>query len=250
MKSCVFFAILFQCLCSHAAENLRYFTSVDSPSTKLTVLEMDAGTQPVALLKLEGVKHNDAGKVFMFEGEKNKRFMPINGATNMVLIDYDKKTLIAGTVKKVWTLAGLDKDITLEEVSAPATVTATDLKAEYEKHEGAGTYGSNDTEIAKAAEGILNKSCGTTMTVKSDKSSFTKVGVPNYKPVAVATGIAELCADKDYQDALKGFKSISVYATSLKEMKLDKKGTTLELGLPKDLQNTARTVKKALEKKL
>lgn len=250
MKSCVFFAILFQCLCSYAAENLRYFTSVDSPNTKLTLLEMDLGDKPVALLKLEGIKHNDAGKVFMFEGEKNKRFMPMNGATNMVLIDYDKKTLISGTVKKVWTLAGLDKDILLEEVTAPATVTAESIKADYDKTEGAGSYGTDSAQITKAAESIVNTKCGTKMTMASDASSFKNSGMAEYKSVAVANAIAELCADADYLSVLKAVKSVSLTATSQKDLKIEKKGATLLMQLPKDIQNTARTVKKNLEKKL
>ena len=242
-------AVLFQFACTaQAADQIRYFTSADSPSTALVLLETDIKGQPMALLKLTGVKSQEADKVFMFEGEKNNRFMPAYGATNMVFIVYNRKTLIAGTVKKTWTLAGLEKDITLHEVAAPAGVTAEALKAEYEKTEGAGSYGSDVKKIAKAAEDVVNEKCGTTVSVQPNTAG--KAGPPEYKTVAAAYGIAELCADKDYVDALKGFKKVSLKGITAKDIQIEKNGSTLILSLPTDIQNTSRAVKKVLEKKL
>lgn len=227
---------------SFAKENLRYFESTDSQS-KVYMLELEDSAH--VLLKLDGIKHVDAGQVLMFSNERNERYSAVNGATDFSLIDYNKKTLVEGTIKKSWTLAGLNKlNDTLIEKSVPGSVKAEMLKKEYEKTEGAGDYGLDIGKINQVAEKKILDECKVKITVKSS-------GVkPAYKAIAAVHGLTMLCADKDYAAAIKEYKSLMVNSDSATEASVQKAGSALTITLGKESQNTANSIKNALAKGL
>ena len=223
---------------SFAKENLRYFESIDSQA-KVYMLELEDAAH--VLIKLDGIKHVDAGQVLMFNNEKNERYVAVNGATDFALIDYNKKTLVEGTVKKSWTLTGLNKlNDTLIEKPVPGATKAELLKKEYEKTEGAGDYGLDAAKINQAAEKNVLDVCKTKIAVKS-------VGVkPAYKLIAAVRGLTMLCADKDYAAAIKQYKNLTVNSGSSVEAVIQKTESVLTITLGKDSENTANSIKSAL----
>ncbi len=228
-----------------SGEHIRLFKAVDSP-TKLTLLDLD---QKTALMKLENHVHDDNGKVFMVNKEKD-RFMPVEGATSLALIDYNKKTLISGTIKKVWSLVGVGRDyMSMEEVDASG-IDAKMLKAQYETQEGAGSYGKDIALMNKHAEGLIQEKCKIKMTVQIQKNSFDQTGYPSsYKSIGAVQGLIHLCSDNDYLAALKQSKTLVISGTT-GSTKTEKNGATLSVVLAKDIHNTANVIKKSLEKSL
>jgi hypothetical protein len=247
MNKLFFFTFFFGFYSSaYSKENFQYFESTDSPA-KLIVLNLDG---PHSLLKLEGATHKDADRVYMFTDKKDSRFSPLNGATNMLLIDNNKKTIIQGTMKKVWTLAGLDHDMYFEEKAAPNSLDVSTFKKEYETAEGAGDYNNDIAQIIQNAELNIEEKCNVTITVKHENLA-SKDSPPAYKAMAAINGLTQLCADPDYLAALKEIKTIIIKGKATGSIDAQKKGKSIvTLSLPKDSQNTAPTIKKILMKKL
>ncbi len=239
-----FLLTFFISLSAYSAENIRFFSAIDSKA-KISLLEITEANNLKLYFKLTGTSESENEKVILFKKLTEDRYAPVNEVSNLILIDYDKKTLIKGTIKKVWTLAGLKKDILFHETTPPKDLSAKKIIEDYELAEGAKFL---NVKIAiDTAQAYIKDKCKSSAKVKF--SDFAQA--PNYKAVAGIEGLTALCSDADYLKAIQGLKEVNLKSSKSYEtpaMTIKNNNLTIDFG--KNSENTMLNIKNLSEKTL
>lgn len=212
-----------------AAEIVRYFEGLDD-QTKVWIGE--SGDSKVNYFKMSGINHPDADRVFIFEKHKEDEFAPAFKASNLILQDYDRGTLVEGSIKKYWSLGGIPQTDPkrLIEKKAAANISFQELKAAYETSEGGQ---ANQAEITSLAKTQLGRDCLSQPSVEVKTQPVSKG-----KPVVEA--LAAVCkTNKAYSDVVKGLRKVQIVdGGKADSVTVKETSGVLTITLPKNLHNT------------
>jgi hypothetical protein len=256
MKATIGFllAIIFL-ICPHivrAAEQLRYFESVDD-MTKIWFLEFDKGKDVMGLFKVTGVKHDGVDHVYEFKkdaGNPPKRRFSTNGAAKFTFLDYDMYRYLEGSQKRIWQFYGTrgnDVGVDLVEKTPPASPTAQELRAQYERDEQ-GADAKDAAGVSSAAGSLMTKDCQGKVALQFSPGDFVGAGKPAVqRAFAVAQGVADLCkSDEDYRKAVLEAGKIVVGVAVGANIEFVKGSKPPTIKVARDAPNTRSISKKLL----